>query len=604
MSIYPTKIFIPACQKCNGFLNISINPLNFSVEYSCKSNNSHKDKNIYFKTFERFYLKENKLKQCSNCLNILENSEYFECDICKEKYCCKCYIKDIQKNGHKYNDNIYMNNRCLIHNNDLTEYCSNCNKNICIFCTMSVEHKNHQIIYFHNCMPSDKEIENLKIRIKEKSHFYEKLIIKINEWKKKITQKIEELKQNLRDEISLLEKIIFNFNNKFRDYTYFENFKYINNNINSTTNNQYLLEFYNSLSFEKQTEIIMTIFKYMGKNVNIKQNKNGFLNIIKSNINYKFIEKIDDNYFIGYNESNKTLYFLNFDESKYKIDSIYEFNIGDIFSITKSTLENKILISLLNKKEIKIIDYDFEKLSFNFSEIKCNNIFNNKYNYYFKCIQLSSGLFATSNDNITIWSNKENIWNQIKNINVNSDIYDMLLIDKDTFMCSISNQNLIIYDISNYSPLKIIKNIDPSNEKNTLLKLNNNFILIISCKGIGIFDIKSKELIQYTEDYYSPLYSKIGLDSDNRIYISYISNYQNNNKNNYNYNSLFFINNIITIFVTGVINGEIIMYEKYENISLNNDTIKNILCFNNNILIFGKNIYKLCEDFYNSLIFS
>ena len=83
-----------------------------------------------------------------------------------------------------------------------------------------------------------------------------------------------------------------------------------------------MLEFYNSLSFEKQTEIIMTIFKYMGKNVNIEQNKNGFFNIIKSNINYKVIEKIDDNYFIGSNESNKTLYFLNFDESKYNIGSI------------------------------------------------------------------------------------------------------------------------------------------------------------------------------------------------------------------------------------------------------------------------------------------
>ena len=222
MSIDSTKIVIPTCQKCNGFLNISINPLNFSVDYSCKYNKSHKDKNIYFKTFERFYLKENKLKQCSNCLNILENSEFFECDICKKNYCCKCYIKDIQENGHKFKENNYTSNRCPIHNNDLTEYCSNCNKNICISCSMSVEHKNHKIICFRNSMPSDKEIESLKIRIKEKSNFYEKLIKKIDEWNRKITQKIKELKQNLKDEISLLEKIIFNFNNNFRDYTYFE----------------------------------------------------------------------------------------------------------------------------------------------------------------------------------------------------------------------------------------------------------------------------------------------------------------------------------------------------------------------------------------------
>ena len=437
---------------------------------------------------------------------------------------------------------------------------------------MSVEHKNHKIICFRSSMPSDKEIESLKIRIKEKSNFYEKLIKKIDEWNRKITQKIKELKQNLRDEISLLEKIIFNFNNNFRDYTYFENFKYINNNINSTTNNEYLLEFYNSLSFEKQTEIIMTVFKYMGKNVNLKKNKNVFLNIIQCNANYKFIEKIDDNNIIGYNENNKTIYFLNFDENENKIDSIYELFIGDIFSISKSTLENKILICLSNKKEIKIIDYDFEKNSFNSSEIKSNEKFNNIYfnfNCYFKCIQLSSGLFAASNNNITIWSIKENIWSQIKNINVNSNIYDMILIDKETFMCSSSNQNLI--------------------------KVNDKFILIKCFKGIGIFDIKTKEIIQYTEEYFSPSYTIIGLDSCNRIYISHISNDQNNINNNNNlifYNQNIVYNNIIKIYVTEINNGELFMCEEYESITIK-DTIKNILYFNKGILIFGKSTYKL-----------
>ena len=364
MSIDSTKIIIPTCQKCNGFLNILINPLNFSIEYSCKNNKSHKDKNIYFKTFERFYLKENRLKQCSNCLNILENSEYFDCDICKKKYCCKCYIEDIQKNGHKNKENNYINNRCPIHCNDLTEYCSNCNKNICISCTMSVEHKNHKIVCFRKCMPSDQKIESLKIRIKEKSKFYENLIQKIDEWNRKITQKIEELKQNLRDELSLLEKIIFNFNNNFRDYTYFENFNYINNNITNTTNNQYLLEFYNSLSFEKQTEIIMTIFKYMGKYVNLNKDKNGYPEIIQSNFIYKYIKKIDDNYFVGYNENNKNIHFLYYNKNKNKLELINQLFIGDIYSISKSTLENKIFICLSNKKEIKIIDYDFEKKNF------------------------------------------------------------------------------------------------------------------------------------------------------------------------------------------------------------------------------------------------
>jgi hypothetical protein len=211
MSINQTKIFIPTCQKCSGILNITINPLNFSIEYSCPNNNLHNDKNIYFKTFERFYLKEKELKNCSDCLINLENSEFFECEICKKIFCCRCHIKDIQENGHKYKVNNYTNNRCRIHYNDLTEYCFNCNKNICISCSTSVEHTNHKTIYYRNCMPSDNDIENLKIKIKEKSQFYEKLIEKLDEWSQKFSLKIEELKQNLKDEISLLEKIIFNY---------------------------------------------------------------------------------------------------------------------------------------------------------------------------------------------------------------------------------------------------------------------------------------------------------------------------------------------------------------------------------------------------------
>ena len=171
-------------------------------------------------------------------------------------------------------------------------------------CCMSDEHKNHKVICFHNYIPFNIDVENLKIRIKEKSKFYGQLIQKIDEWNKENNNsKVEELKQNLRDEISLLERIIFNFNKNFRNFTYFKTFKYINNYINSlnnTTNNKYLLEFYNCSSFEKQTEKLMTIFKYIGKKAIIKQNKIGYLKNIQTFSSYKFIDKIDENYFVGY----------------------------------------------------------------------------------------------------------------------------------------------------------------------------------------------------------------------------------------------------------------------------------------------------------------
>ena len=237
-----------------------------------------------------------------------------------------------------------------------------------------------------------------------------------------------------------------------------------------------------------------------------------------------------------------------------------------------------------------------KKKIFDLSEINNdNNIFSNY--YYLKCIQLSPGLLATSNNNITIWSIKENKYSIIKNIIVNSNIYDMILIDKDKFMCSSNNKNLIIYDINNYSSLKTIKNIDFRAENNSLFKVNDKYILINCFKGIGIFDIKSNEIIQYTEEFYSPSYTTIRLDGHNRIYISHISNYKNNN------NSIFFnqnnFDNVIKIFVTEVSNGEIVLREEYNKFTIN-DTIKNILCFNKEILIFGNNkTYKLCEGIGN-----
>jgi len=591
MSINTTKIFIPACQKCNGYLNITINPLNFSIDYFCTNNNLHKDKNIYFKTFERFYLKEKELKHCSNCLICLENSEFFECNICQQTFCCRCHNKDIQVNGHKYKDNNYTNNRCKIHYNDFTEYCFNCNKNICISCLKSAEHINHQIVYYHNYMPSDNEIENLKIRIKEKSEFYEKLIKKIDDWNQKFNLKLEELKQNLKDEISFLEKITFNFNKNFRNYFYFQNFEYINKNINNTTNNQYLLEFYNSLSFEKQTEILITIFKFMRKKSFLKQSRIVNVKNILNNANFKFVEKINDNHFIAYNEFIKIIFFLFFNDNNDIIYPVYNCKIlENVFSISKSTLENKIFICLSNNK-VKIIDYDLKRNMFNLSEIiDNNNAFNNNNNhnsnYYYKCIQLSSGLYATSNNNIIIWTFKGNIYSKFKFINVNCAIYDMLLIDKDNFMCaSSSNQNLIIYEIKTYLILKVIKNIDCRQEDKTLLKVNSNFILINCYNGIGIFDIKSYEIVQYTQEYYSQLKPIITLYSSNKIYITLIQCNQYNSNSNRNSNNI-----IVKMFVTEIKYGEIMLCEEYDNIN-SNDLIKNILYFNNKLLSFGNSIY-------------
>ena len=49
------------------------------------------------------------------------------------------------------------------------------------------------------------------------------------------------------------------------------------------------------------------------------------------------------------------------------------------------------------------------------------------------------------------------------------------------------------------------------------------------------------------------------------------------------------------MFITEINYGGIMLCEEYENIIIQNN-IKNILCFNNEILIFGEDIYKINKN--------
>ena len=69
-----SKFYYPSCKNnnCDGVANISINKNNFSLDYECEKDKTHKRKNIYFKTFERFYLKESDIDKCMKCNSAIE----------------------------------------------------------------------------------------------------------------------------------------------------------------------------------------------------------------------------------------------------------------------------------------------------------------------------------------------------------------------------------------------------------------------------------------------------------------------------------------------------------------------------------------------------
>ena len=573
------KVIFPSCQKCDGLLNFEIQPLNFSINYKCEKDEQHKKDDIYYKVFERFYLKEKELRKCYKCQINLENSEYFHCALCKNIYCSKCYIEDIQKNGHTNLITDKNNNRCLIHNCEFTIYCFTCRKSECIFCAKNDGHKDHLIKSFYQIIPSLKDIEDLKNRVLEKANFTNNLIKKIDFWQQKINSKAEELKQNLKDEINLIEKFILNFNNTFMNYTYFQNFDYINKNVESKSNNQNLIKFFNCENFEKQTEILIEVFKLMGKK-KLKEKKptkvKGQICTINNNINYKIVLKTFDQYFIYHDYSN--IYFSFYDNSNKKIINVECITSNsDLYSISISSIKdkNKLFICFLNSKKILIIDYNYNNGKFKTTKKEINNniIFNSEQHFY-KCIQLNNkNIAASDNNQIIIWT--ENEYNYIQNnIQIFSKSIDLLLIDDGNFISSQPNEKtLTIYDANNYEQVKIIKNIDCINNVNCFFKLNEKYIIINCNNGIAILSIKTKDIIQYVENI-NTSFQKICCDNKENIYI--LNNGENKNVNNNNFNSLFSssLNLTYKIQIAKIIDGSFKLIKEYDEFFLNENNIE------------------------------
>ena len=184
---YNTKYYVPICREigCGGILKIKFNEYDFSIDYECIKNEVHKAKKIFFKTFERFYLKEKQFNICNQCSISIENEIIFKCKKCGKAYCSNCFIKDkhIKKN---IKNLTQISKKYPTHNKNLDYYCFDCKKNICIYCINNADnHKNHKNVYIMDVMLSNKQINNLKNKIKQKSEYINELIESISNWEKK-----------------------------------------------------------------------------------------------------------------------------------------------------------------------------------------------------------------------------------------------------------------------------------------------------------------------------------------------------------------------------------------------------------------------------------
>ena len=592
------KFYYPSCKSndCDGVLKITINNNDFSLDYECEKNKNHKGKNIYFKTFERFYLKEICTDKCQKCNSHLENYIKYKCKICEKFYCLSCFVFDehINKN---INNLIIISTKCPIHKGNFAHFCVNCKEYLCNFCLKDSSniHKRDEIINIYELMPSKNEIEKLSNRIKE----YDELIKNIDLWMKELNRKVERLKRNLLDEKELLSKLIINFNQFFVNYSYFSNFHYLNKYSNYF-NNEYLDKFSKCFTFKEKTKILL---KFFTSNLKPKSPMNIHENYFLKNyysIDKGIIMKIRDHYFFEYSPKYDEINIMNYNKDKDIMSKLEKTKItfrNKIFSTSFYNITNMtytIYACLCNEKKVVIFNLDLLSGSMKLSKDKLIKYENG---HFKKCIQLSNELIATADDYcINLWDKtKKNDIGFIKcgEIKLGTGVSDILSLNSDYFISShYFSEKIIFFNTNLRAKEKTVTKIDCMDSLNSLLIFNEN--IIVNCKGgFALISIKTREMIQYTQNFNVNFHDKeIILNGDNTMYILYKAEFdedediseesEENEENNF------------SIYVLKYMEGRFNVIELYDKIEKNNDNL-HLICINNSkdILLWGKKVYML-----------
>ena len=502
-----SKFYYPCCNRnqCKGLLRIYFND-NFTINFECENNKNHKREKIYFETFEKFFLKEKEFDYCSKCDTNLECDNKYICKECNNIYCNSCFIYDEHIKTNMNNLNI-KNNKCTLHQGNLIYYCETCKKYACIDCLKKNTdgiHENHKFINMSETMPTINEIKKLKNKINEKEKTYEDLIQSLDRWSKKILEKVEKLKQQLKKEIELLKKLFYNFNQNFANLAYYDNF-YNTINYIKNINNESLNKFQVCDNFEQKTK---NLFNFFFPNKNEINNKNASLSFY-DDIEDGIISKITDNLFFVSSKNKVRIYEYNIYEDKIDYNANLDF-FKKINSISSSINNDSVYIyaCLAKKKKVKIFIYNLKKQLLQLSDIviKDDNQDSFSENYFDKCIQLSNHLIAISdNKELSIWENKDDIkkYTKINQCIIEDDyfILDMILIENEIFVClfyniNTKNSEIIYYNYNyNYNNLvheKKLTHIECFQGKLSCLYLFKQYLLIKGYKGIYILSNRTK----------------------------------------------------------------------------------------------------------------
>ena len=522
--------YYPFCKEinCGGVLKIKINN-NFSIDYECSKNPEHNKKNIYFKTFERFYLKE---KEIDNQCKCKENEIKYICKECNQIYCSSCIKNDIHIK--KDNNNLKkICKYCKKNNKNLPHYCNECEEKFNNLCLMINSNKNKKKYNFENILdyiPSKNKIDYILNKLKN----YDELIDIVNNWQKTLMQKIEHLKENILNEKTLLNKMILNFDKYFLNYSYYANINYLYKYKNEIYSN-----LINKNTFEKKTKYLM---KYLSVDLEEKNNFFGnteiYLNLTECKSFRKdiVIKKINDEYCFYYSDLKGKIGLLTYDIKKHSLIKLAFFSLKQKiqhFSFSNDK-DNKdiyyIYVCLAKEKVIKIFKANIKEKVIEKMEEEIKD--KNKGNFDL-CIYAGKKKLATVDGEdeqiIKIWkkNEKENIYSNIKKIDLSIYyIRDLLFVSNEYLV--VSNDGIIIFinnnDFNETKRLKI---------KNYNLIEFNKYILYDCEEGVGLIYIKTKELVQFIE-----VRSDIYFDKDS--FYSFDKNNFNERKSHTNHDNYIY----------------------------------------------------------------
>ena len=263
-------------------------------------------------------------------------------------------------------------------------------------------------------IPSQSKIDSINQEIKKREEFIQRIIIEIEKWKNEMIKRTEQIKKILNEEINLFKKITFNFNKKYLNYNYINNFNAIYNylrecnllNINKINENLYA--FCKEKNFYEKTSFLIIIFKNLEKEQLINFpfqdyscDKKGVY--LKDDYYlYSYYDKIIIKYY--YKKEMTTVAEYNFNNNHFYL-SFSEYSPD---AVHISLFDNKIIC--FNYEKILILNYDLnqEKILLN-EEIILKGIRN--------CFEIKKDhfLIVTYEEHI-LWVNKQ------QKIKVNSNI--------------------------------------------------------------------------------------------------------------------------------------------------------------------------------------